>query len=175
MAATIRTSAVFLRPFQLASFNEILPAGEYEIEAQPRDLIDCSKGASELSSVVVHLLPRASQPGLKRTLTVPLVEIEHAVARDKLTGKTLTDFLLEEMLADPMIRLVMQADGISDLEIRRIYAARTGADLGHDGTELARNFQATKAGPAENKSVSAPSARRRRHRTRKSRKTSSIR
>ena len=66
------------------------------------------------SSVLVRLHPRASHPGLSRTLTVPLAELEHAVAKDKLTGKALTDFFLEEMLADPMTRLVMQADGVAE-------------------------------------------------------------
>jgi hypothetical protein len=51
-----------------------------------------------------------------------LAELEHAVAKDKLTGKALTDFFLEEMLADPMIRLVMQADGVAEADLRDLYA-----------------------------------------------------
>ena len=34
MTIAIKTTAVFLRPFQLPSFNETLPPGEYEIETQ---------------------------------------------------------------------------------------------------------------------------------------------
>ena len=62
-------------------------------------------------SVQVRLQPRASHPGLSRTLTVPLAELDLAAAKDKLSGRALTDFFLEEKLADPMIRLFMQADG----------------------------------------------------------------
>ncbi|MFD2815838.1 hypothetical protein ACFSYD_18030 [Paracoccus aerius] len=44
------------------------------------------------------------------------------MAKDKLTGKALTDFFLEEMLADPMIRLVMEADGVGEAELRDLYS-----------------------------------------------------
>jgi hypothetical protein len=56
---------------------------------------------------------------------VPLAELEHAVAKDKLTGKALTDFFLEEMLADPMIRLVMQADGVAESDLRDLYSPKS--------------------------------------------------
>jgi len=52
---------------------------------------------------------------------VSLADLDHARARDKRTGHTLTDFFLEEMLADPMIRLVMQADGVSEAHLRHLY------------------------------------------------------
>lgn len=122
MAASIKTTAVFLRPFELPSFNEILPAGEYEVETLIPGPLDEVGGDSWRPSVLVHLHSRASHPGLSRTLTVPLAELERAVAKDKLTGKALTDFFLEEMLADPMIRLVMKADGVEEAELRSLYA-----------------------------------------------------
>ena len=124
MTVPIKTTAIFLRQFQLPSFDETLPPGEYEIETR---LLEPAAGIGPgtwTSSVLVHLHPRASHPGLSRTLTVPLAELENAVARDKLTGKALTDYLLEEMLADPMIRLVMQADGWDETEVRDLYSAR---------------------------------------------------
>lgn len=124
MTTSIKTTAVFLRPFQLPSFNETLPPGEYEIETQLLEPADWIEPGAWASSVLVHLHPRASHPGLGRTLTVPLAELESAVAKDKLTGKALTDYFLEEMLADPMIRLVMQADGVDEAEIRVLYSAQ---------------------------------------------------
>ena len=127
MTASIKTTAVFLRPFQLPSFNETLPAGEYEIETQLLDPVDWIEPGSWTSSVLVRLHSRKSHPGLSRTLTVPLAELENAVAKDKLTGKSLKDFFLEEMLADPMIRLVMQADGVTETELRHLYAAPSKA------------------------------------------------
>ena len=127
MTALIKTTAVFLRPFQLPSFNETLPPGEYEIETQLLEPVDWIETGTWTSSVLVHLHPRASHPGLGRTLTVPLAELESAVAKDKLTGKALMDYFLEEMLADPMVRLVMQADGVDEAELRDLYSARSRA------------------------------------------------
>ena len=118
-------TAVFLRPFQLSGLNETLPPGEYEIETQLLEPADWIEPGTWTSSVLVRLQPRASHPGLNRTLTVPLAELEHAVARDKLTGKALTDYFLEEMLADPMIRLVMQADGVAESDLRDLYSPQT--------------------------------------------------
>lgn len=125
MTNSIKTTAVFLRPFQLPSFNETLSPGEYEIETQLLEPVDWIEPGTWTSSVLVRLRPRASHPGLSRTLTVPLAELEHAVAKDKLTGKALTDFFLEEMLADPMIRLVMQADGVAEADLRTLYSPQS--------------------------------------------------
>jgi hypothetical protein len=125
MATSIKTTAVFLRPFQLPSFNETLPPGEYEIETQLLEPVDWIAPGAWTSLVLVRLHPRTSHPGLSRTLTVPLAELEHAVAKDKLTGKALTDFFLEEMLADPMIRLIMQADGVAEADLRGLHAPRS--------------------------------------------------
>jgi hypothetical protein len=125
-----KTTVVFLQPFELQSFNEILPAGEYEVETElnlPEVGIELPAWAS---SVLVRLHPRASHPGLSRTLSVPLIDLERAVAEDKRTGKTLTDFFLEEMLADPMIRLVMRADGFGESELRDLYKGRPATESG---------------------------------------------
>lgn len=122
MASSIKTTAVFLQPFELASFNETLPAGEYEIETEFLEPLDRIGPGTWTASVLVKLHPRVSHPGLSRTLTVPLAELERALAKDKLTGKALTDFFLDEMLADPMIRLVMQADGVAESELRDLYS-----------------------------------------------------
>ncbi len=127
MTTAFKTTAIFLRPFELASFNETLPAGEYEIETELLDPADWIDPGNWTASVLVHLHPRASHPGLSRSLTVPLAELERAIAKDKLTGKALTDFFLEEMLADPMIRLVMQADGATEAEVRGAYSGRARA------------------------------------------------
>ena len=130
MTTPIKSTAVFLRPFQLPTLNETLPAGEYEIETQLLEPLDRIEPDTWTSSVLVRLHPRTSHPGLSRTLTVPLAELEHAAAKDKLTGRALKDYSLEEMLADPMIRLVMQADGVAEAELRALYTGRSGAGFG---------------------------------------------
>jgi hypothetical protein len=128
MTSRIRTTAIFLQPFELASFDEVLPAGDYEIETELMDPVDWIEPGSWTASVLVHLKPRTSHPGLSRTLTVPLTELEDAIANDKLSGKALTDFFLERMLADPMICLVMQADGVSEEEMRGLYTIKSGVE-----------------------------------------------
>jgi hypothetical protein len=119
---TSKTIAVFSRPFTVPGFNETLPAGEYEIETELVSPPDQKDPAAWKASVLVKLHPRISHPGLARALTVSLADLDHARARDKLTGKALSDFFLEEMLADPMVRLVMEADGVSVAHLRHLYS-----------------------------------------------------
>ncbi len=119
---TRKSVAVFSRPFTVPGFDETLPAGEYEIETElvsPPDKVDPEAWKA---SVLVKLLPRTSHPGLERTLTVSLANLDQARARDKLTGRELSDFFLEEMLADPMVQLVMKADGVSEAHLRHLYS-----------------------------------------------------
>ena len=71
---------------------------------------------------MVKLHPRTSHPGLSRNLTVSLSDLDQALARDKLTGRALSDLFLEEMLADPMVRLVMEADGVTAAHLRHLYS-----------------------------------------------------
>lgn len=70
------------------------------------------------ASVLIHLHPKAESPSLAQTLTISLAELECALAKDKLSGQPLTDFILEEMLADPMVRLFMKSDGVSEADMR---------------------------------------------------------
>ena len=124
---------MFLHPFDLASFNETLPAGEYEVETELHEPLVRPNPDNWTASVLVHLKPRATHPGLNRTLSVPLVEFERVCARDKLTGKALKDVFLEEMLSDPMIQQIMQADGVSEDELRALYSGRSEEDPRQDG------------------------------------------
>ena len=119
---TSKTVAVFARPFTVQGFAETLPAGEYEIETELVTPPDQQDPAAWKASVLVKLHPRTSHPGLARTLTVSLTDLDYARAKDKLTGRALSDFFLEEMLADPMVRLVMEADGVSVAHLRHLYS-----------------------------------------------------
>jgi hypothetical protein len=119
---TSKTVAVFARPFTVPGFAETLPAGDYEIETELVSPPDQKDPEAWKASVLVKLHSRTSHPGLTRTLTVSLADLDYARARDKLTGKALSDFFLEEMLADPMVRLVMKADGVSEAHLRHLYS-----------------------------------------------------
>jgi hypothetical protein len=124
----INTTAVFERPFVVPGLEEVLPAGEYRLEAEvgtPSDL------ESWKALVLVHLHPTPGSPALARTLTLPLEELDRAVARDKLSGRPLADFVLEQMLADPMVRLFMASDGINDDDMRRAHS-RLAAEPGRE-------------------------------------------
>jgi hypothetical protein len=119
---TSKTVAVFTRPFTVPGFGETLPAGEYDIETELASPPDHLHPEAWTASVLVKLHPRESHPGLARTLTVSLADLDHARARDKLTGKALSDVFLEEMLSDPLVSLVMQADGVSGAHMRHLYS-----------------------------------------------------
>jgi len=123
---TAKTVAVFDRPFKLPGFDETLPAGEYDIETELASPPDHKDPEAWKASVMVHLHPRLSHPGLTRSLSVSLVDLDHVRAKDKLSGRDLSQVFLEDMLADPMVQLVMQADGVSEAQLRHLYSgART--------------------------------------------------
>lgn len=141
---TSKTVAVFSRPFTVPGFGETLPAGEYEIETELVSPPDQKDPKAWKASVLVKLHPRVSHPGLGRTLTVSLADLDHARARDKLTGRELSDFFLEEMLADPMVRLVMKADGVSEAHLRHLYSGSGSPDLDLNVPPPATTTQATR-------------------------------
>lgn len=134
MVGLIRRATIsFQRPFSLPGLDEMLSEGDYEVEVElsaPSGHLD---PVSWKASVVVRLHPRASHPGLERSLTVSLIDLDLAHAKDKMSGKDLTDLLLEDMLADPMIRLVMLADGVSEAEVRRVYGITGLPDASNAG------------------------------------------
>lgn len=125
---TSKSVAVFSRPFTLPGFDETLPAGEYEIETEVASPPDQRDPAAWKASVLVKLHPRISHPGLARTLTVSLADLDQARARDKLTGRALSNLFLEEMLSDPMVQLVMKADGVSEAHLRHLYSGSGTSD-----------------------------------------------
>ena len=129
-ATVITTTVTFLRPFVLPGLDEVLPDGEYILQAELRARPRFSDSERWKASVAVHLHPAPGSPGLARTLTVTLEDLEHALARDKLSGQPLADFILEEMLADPMVRLFMESDGITEDDMRRLYS---GSHARRDG------------------------------------------
>ncbi|PJE25750.1 hypothetical protein SAMN06297129_2462 [Pseudooceanicola antarcticus] len=155
---TSKTIAVFAREFTVPGFAETLPAGDYEIETELASPPDTQHPEAWKASVLVKLHPRSTHPGLSRTLTVSLADLELAQARDKLTDRALADVFLEEMLADPMVRLVMQADGVSEAHLRHLYAwqaplegdasaASTGAPMLEEASSQASANEGLPSGP----------------------------
>lgn len=133
-----KTTVLFGKPFRISGFDELLPAGDYDLETEilaPPDHLNPERWKA---SVMVRLHPRRSHPGLSRNLTVPRSALDHALTRDGQPAHALVDFFVEEMLADPMVRLVIKADRVSEAEIRHLYAQGSLADYpdtggGHTG------------------------------------------
>lgn len=123
-----QTTITFRNAFDLPGFDESLPAGAYEIGGFPRTT--GTGDSARIDSVTLRLHPRRSHPGLERRLTVLQSDLKAAAVRDAKTEALsspgplpdmLPDTFLDRMLADPMIRLVMRADRVSEAEIRKAY------------------------------------------------------
>ena len=118
------TTARFARPFRLPGFAALLPAGDYDVETEtlgPPDPGQRDRGTAA-DHVLVRLHPRTPHPGMARSLTVLLSALELALARDRLARSPQVEAFVEAMLADPMVQLVMQADRVSEAELRSLYA-----------------------------------------------------
>ncbi len=85
---TAKTIAVYDRPFRLPGFDETLPAGEYDIETELASPPDHKDPQAWKTSVVVHLHPRLSHPGLTRSLSVSLADLDLAVRETNCPERT---------------------------------------------------------------------------------------
>ena len=119
---TREITAVFLREFALPGLGEVLPAGEYAVRVELKPPPSRANPALWKASALVQLHPTPGSPGLSRALTISLADLEQALARDKLSGRPLADYFLEEMLADPLVRLFMKSDGVTEEDLRRTHA-----------------------------------------------------
>ncbi len=132
MALTSKTIAVFDYPFNVPGLHETLPVGAYELETEECAPPDRLVPEAWKASVFVKLHTRTSHPGLAGVLTVSLTDLDRARAKDMASGKALTDFFLEEMLRDPLVLLVMQADGVSEAQLRHLYSGSRVSRSGND-------------------------------------------
>lgn len=110
----------FARSFMLDGFDELLPAGRYELVSHQDTLDGMILPDCLLGSVVIHLHALPGYPGLARTLTVSWDELESALMRDRSPAVQAVAAELDAMMADPMTHLVMLSDGVSEAEVRAI-------------------------------------------------------
>ncbi|MCV2875086.1 hypothetical protein OE810_02325 [Rhodobacteraceae bacterium XHP0102] len=122
MASFINKKITLQNAFKIKGFHETLPAGKYDIEISEHCSQNSKTQKKHLSSVILHLHPCTSNPGLKRSIHLPLVEFEAVLSKDEVTLKKSKDPFLEAMMADPFIHLIMQADGYSETEVRNLHA-----------------------------------------------------
>jgi hypothetical protein len=132
-STTLETTAIFLKAFEVPGLSEVLPAGEYAVQVELQAPPDHADPGRWKASVLVQLHPTPSSPALSRTVTISLADLEHALAKDNLSGQPLVDFVLEEMLADPMVRLVMESDGITEDDLRRLHTEPRAGPIGEIG------------------------------------------
>ena len=89
---TIRTSkktVTFKRPFILGGFDEVLPAGAYDVETDEELLEGISFPAYRRTLTLIHLHAKPRHPGLTQTLTIDPNELDAALARDQALAETL--------------------------------------------------------------------------------------
>ena len=88
---TIRTSKMivtFRRPFVLGGYDEVLPAGPYDVETDEELLQDTSFPAYRRISTLIHLHAKPGHPGRISTLTIDPHELDAALERDRAPAET---------------------------------------------------------------------------------------
>lgn len=118
-----RTTATFVRPFTFPGLDETLPPGKYRLETELCAPLHHISPADWKASVLIHLLRKGDGSSVERQLTVSLQDMEDARARDRLTAEESSKIVLDGMLDDPMLRLIMNADRISESDFRVLYGS----------------------------------------------------
>lgn len=103
----------FRRPFVIDGFDGVLPAGAYKLESEQQILDGRFLPDSLRSSVLIHLHAKLGSPALAQTLTVPWDVLETALSCDQLPAEMPADLDLDQMMLEPIVRLVMSRDGVS--------------------------------------------------------------
>lgn len=113
----------FNRPFVLDGFKGTLPAGTYELESEQELLDGMSLPDCPRTSVLIHLHSKIGSPALAQTRTVPWEVLERAQIRDQAPAESPSDVVMNRLLADPIVRMVMLSDGVSETDVRRVVSA----------------------------------------------------
>ena len=88
---TIRTSkrtVTFKQPFVLLSFDQELPAGDYQVETDEELLAGVSFPAYRRILTIIHLHPTPGRPGETLALTIDPNELTAALERDQTHAET---------------------------------------------------------------------------------------
>jgi hypothetical protein len=80
---TCSKTVTFNRPFVFAGFNEVLPAGSYDVETDEELMEGISFLAYRRILTLLHLPAKSGNSGLTRTLTIDPNELEEALKRDQ--------------------------------------------------------------------------------------------
>lgn len=166
---TINT-VTFKRPFVLGNFNEIQPAGAYRVETDEELMEGISFPVYRRTLTMIHLHASPRDPGRTQMLDINPNDLDAALKRDRVSTELPADPEidvlpevrdcrsgrmpdaqaparlepdLDEMMADPIVRLVMRSDGLSQdaawdaIKTARAHmAAGLGADKQLSGPEI---------------------------------------
>ena len=80
---TSKKTVTFRRPFVLGGFDEVLPAGRYDVETDEELLEGISFPVYRRILTLLHLHPKPGRPDLTETLTVDPNELDAALERDR--------------------------------------------------------------------------------------------
>jgi len=118
-----KTTITFSRPVRFPCGNRVLPAGVYWIEWRQRRRDGAETPQAPETEVLLRL---GAEPGAE-TLTVQWGALCAALAGDQPCAGRSRKQPVDELLADPLVRLVMSSDGVTDHTLRRsLRAARLG-------------------------------------------------
>ena len=117
---TLTKTVTFTRPFLIGGFDEVLPAGEYCVETDEELLAGLSFSAYRRVLTVIHLPAASANRNLTRSLTIDPDELDVALKRDRAQAKIRAGVELEEIMSDPIARLVMNSDGLSEAAVWRV-------------------------------------------------------
>jgi hypothetical protein len=125
---TKNSTVTFRRAFTFEGFDEALPAGEYRVTSEEDILDGISLPDCLRTYAVLHLHPTPGRFGLARTLTVSWEELERALSYDSRFAAMPADPDFDEMMAEPIIRLRMQADNVSEDGLRGLISPKSKKD-----------------------------------------------
>lgn len=80
---TIKHCMTFNKPFALAGFDELLPAGQYDVEIDEELLEGPSFPVWRRQMAYLSLPASPQRPGVTRTLTVNPNDLDAALDRDR--------------------------------------------------------------------------------------------
>jgi hypothetical protein len=82
---TTQRTVTFSKPFRLAELDEILPAGDYDIETDEEVILGISFVAWRRINTIIRLPSVSANKSLTRTLSVNADQLEEALRQDRVT------------------------------------------------------------------------------------------
>ena len=114
------TTVTFRKPFFIGGSDEILPAGVYRVES--RNWFQSGKFLCDLlrPSALLELHLKPDCPGSAQILTISRSKLEATLECDHSPAAIPGEPDLDELMLEPIVRLVMRSDGLSESDVRGV-------------------------------------------------------